>query len=92
MKIHLCPVAFALLAISILKAQADDGTWLPNPADNDWINSANWSSGTVPGIDDLATFAQSAVTSVTAVGPLNVGGIVFAQGSSSYVLTLSGPA
>nr|MBA3963854.1 autotransporter-associated beta strand repeat-containing protein [Chthoniobacterales bacterium] len=89
MKIRFVSSLFVLLTIC-LKANADSGTWLPNPANNEWNNPANWSSGTVPGSADVATFAQSTETSLTDSGVPILSGIAFAPGASSYTTTLAG--
>ncbi len=90
MKTSLFPALLAALLLLKPAAQADSGTWLPVPADNEWNNPANWSSGTVPGSADVATFAQSTVTSLTDTGVPILAGIVFAEGASSYTMTLAG--
>ena len=46
-------------------AHGDDGTWIANPVNNDWNTPANWSSNTVPGPFDTATFAVSNTTNIS---------------------------
>jgi autotransporter-associated beta strand protein len=66
---------------------AASGTWVLNPINNDWNMAANWSSNTVPGATDTATFALSNITEISVSSGGDVGGIVFGQGASAYSVT-----
>jgi autotransporter-associated beta strand protein len=83
-------LAFAVGFLFITSiVQADSGTWLTNPVDNNWNNPANWSSGSVPG--DTATLGTSAVTSI---GVNEFGGVFeidFSAGASVYSISFQAP-
>ncbi len=81
-------LTWALLFL-VRSVHADDGTWLSNPENNDWNNGSNWSSGTVPGFEDIATFDSSNVTRLTISGLTNNAGIVFNAGADSFTITPS---
>src|SRR5260370_24916741 len=68
-------------------ALADSGTWILNPINDDWNTAANWSSNTVPGAEDTATFGVSNQTSITFSDASNALEIVFQLGASAYHFT-----
>src|SRR5438034_5226346 len=69
-------------------ANADSGTWLSNPVDNNWNNPANWSSGTVP---DTPIFGTSSITDLDVTEGVGVFSIFFQPGADAYTTTaLSG--
>jgi hypothetical protein len=51
----LCLCALLFLG-SASVSLAGSGTWIASPVDNNWDTPANWSSNTVPGGLDTATF------------------------------------
>jgi autotransporter-associated beta strand protein len=71
-------------------AHAGSGTWILNPINNDFNTAANWSSNTVPGLLDTATFAVSNRTDVSLSEASSVFEIVFQTGASAYQITAPG--
>ena len=61
-------------------------TWKLNPVDNNFNNPANWSTNRVPGILDTARFRTSNITSISTSADVEVAGIVFMPGASSYLV------
>lgn len=82
------PFLALLLILTNQPAGAASGTWLINPVDNDWGNPANWSSGTVPGPFDTATFETSSITDIK-VPPAGGGAadVFFDPGADAYTFT-----
>ena len=78
--------AFFLIS-AVGTGHADSGSWLLNPVNGDWNNPANWSSGTVPGYGDTATFSVSNQTDITFSTASNAYEIVFQPDASSYQFT-----
>ncbi len=79
-------LSFALLS----SAQAGSATWDASPATNEWTTATNWMPNTVPnGPDDVATFANSAVTTVNLDSSIEVDSINFAPGADPYTFTFS---
>jgi len=79
------PVA-ALLAVCAPTGQAASGTWLGGSS-LQWTNQANWSTGTVPGSGETATFNSGgdATIPLFLLGSATVGAIVFDTASvASY--------
>ncbi|TPJ24349.1 hypothetical protein FJ425_21270 [Mesorhizobium sp. B2-7-2] len=70
------------VAAYLAPAQAQDATWLASPADGNYNNDANWSSGTAP--DGTATFDASSVTSLTISVNTTLGGWTFDPGGPDY--------
>ncbi len=56
--------AVAFLACFASASRGESGTWLPDPINQDWNTPANWSSKTVPGTADAASFGASSETDV----------------------------
>jgi autotransporter-associated beta strand protein len=89
------PLVFriALLSCLILSFSAsitlgDSGTWVSDPANNDWNTAANWSSNTVPdGGFDTATFGFSNATDVSLSLIVNLAGITFNSDAGPYTIT-----
>ncbi|MGB3618333.1 MAG: LamG-like jellyroll fold domain-containing protein, partial [Catalinimonas sp.] len=54
-------------------------------ADTDWTNPANWSSGEVPGANDVATVAGAATNMPTVATVAPVGGLVVQSGATVSV-------
>ncbi len=80
---------FMLLNAAV--AYAGSGTWLSNPVDNNWNNPVNWSSGTVPGVFDTASFGTSSITDIGIPGSNAVGYISFEPQVEAFTVTaLSG--
>ncbi len=77
-------LAFALFLLASSPAPAGSGTWILNPISSDWNTAANWSSNTVPGPLDIATFAVSNQTEISITDGSSVGQVVFQGGASAY--------
>jgi autotransporter-associated beta strand protein len=84
-------VAAVMIIASALSAQntmAGSATWSLSPVDTNWNNSLNWTPVTVPnGAADTATFGVSGTTGLTFSTSVEVDGIVFDSGASSYTIT-----
>ncbi|MBA3831075.1 MAG: autotransporter-associated beta strand repeat-containing protein [Chthoniobacterales bacterium] len=78
---------FLLCVPSINAIYAASGTWILNPVNNDWNTAANWSSNTVPGALDTATFDTSNETQIVVSGGGSVDGIVFSSSADAYQIT-----
>ena len=82
----------AFLFLSIPIAHAGSATWSGNPTTDDWNTAANWMPNTVPnGAADIATFASSALTNVSLSSGVEVRGIVFNPGASSFTINIDPP-
>src|SRR5437660_3407873 len=82
------PMTVFLLCCGVAPIWADSGTWLLNPANGDWNNSANWTSPTPPnGPFDTATFGVSNLTSVSISEDTSIFSMVFNAGASAYHFT-----
>ena len=82
----------AVLFLSIPIAQGGSATWSANPTNSDWNTAANWMPNTVPnGPADIATFASSSVTNVSLSSGVEVNGIVFNPGASSFTININPP-
>jgi autotransporter-associated beta strand protein len=81
-------VAGLLLVFFVLPitrpANADSGTWLSNPVDNNWNNPSNWSSGTVP---DTPIFETSSITDLDVTEGVGVFSIFFQPGADAFTIT-----
>jgi len=66
---------------------AGSGTWIANPINNDWNTAANWSSNTVPGSLDTATFEVSAITDISISVSRGVNWLLLDSGASAYSFT-----
>ena len=69
------------------ESYAGSGTWILNPIDNNWNTPANWSSNTVPGGLDTATFAVSNITDISISAGSGAFWMVFNSGASAYSFT-----
>ena len=79
---------FAILAGGLPNGHADSGTWVLNPVDNNWNTPANWSSNTVPGPFDTATFEVSNTTNISILLPSgDIKEMVFNPAASAYSFT-----
>ncbi|PYK38330.1 MAG: hypothetical protein DME49_08480 [Verrucomicrobia bacterium] len=76
-----------IFGITIGTSCAGSGTWILNPINDDWNTAANWSSDTVPGPLDEATFGVSNQTDISVSAPASVGGITFNAGADAYQIT-----
>jgi autotransporter-associated beta strand protein len=91
---HLAAVPLSLLLVlSVVSTGfAGSATWNLNPISGDWNTAANWTPMTVPngtfpfGPFDVATFAQSNITSVSLSDEVNVNGIVFVPNASAFTI------
>lgn len=82
----------ALCAGVLSTSRADTATWLANPIDGDWNNSANWTTGGPPnGPLDVASFSISNQTAIALSANTEVNGILFENGASAYTITV-GPS
>ncbi|MBZ9966932.1 autotransporter-associated beta strand repeat-containing protein [Mesorhizobium sp. BR1-1-2] len=63
-------------------ARAQDATWLASPADGNYNNDANWSSGAAP--TTTATFGASSVTSLSFSSNTTIDGWTFNAGGPDY--------
>jgi autotransporter-associated beta strand protein len=82
--------ATALAMVASGPTTAQDATWLPTPPSNQYTSGPNWSTGTVPGLGDIATFETSSQAGlmIDTFGTLVVDGWVFAPGASDYTFTV----
>ena len=72
-------------------SRADTATWLQNPINDDWNNSANWTAGGPPNSSaDVATFAISNQTAISLSANTEVNGIFFNNNANAYRIT-TGP-
>src|SRR5437588_11015056 len=58
-----------IFGITIGTSCAGSGTWILNPINDDWNTAANWSSDTVPGPLDEATFGVFESNGYLGIGP-----------------------
>src|SRR5579872_3298200 len=81
----LAGIMFALVAASPARAQ----TWLANPVDNNYNNSANWTPA-APVNNGTATagFGSSSVTSIGFSSFFDAGSWTFNPGASNYQFSL----
>ncbi|MDQ3413949.1 MAG: autotransporter-associated beta strand repeat-containing protein [Verrucomicrobiota bacterium] len=93
---NLQPARFARLArrlfvCSVLlfaeAAYSASGTWISNPVDNNWNNPVNWSSGTVPGFFDTATFGASSITDLEITEGSGVAYIFFDPNAEAFTIS-----
>ncbi len=77
-------IVFLLFAQHTL---AGNATWNLNPVSGDWNTAANWTPQTVPGPDDIATFAASNTTNISVSTYTAVIGISFAVGANPFTFT-----
>ncbi|HEY1769466.1 MAG TPA: hypothetical protein VGG02_04330 [Chthoniobacterales bacterium] len=75
------------LALSIAALRGDVINWLPSPADGDFNNAANWSSGTVPGYQDTAVFSDSNQTVVAILANTSVMSLEFDANAPAYQIS-----
>ncbi len=84
--------ALAVLALVALPAstRAASGTWLLNPANNNWDNNANWTGATYPqAAAQTATFDLSNLTDPHVTINTTVGSIVFNSNAASNPFTIT---
>src|SRR5262245_46004932 len=66
-----------------------NATWLQNPGSNDFDTGSNWSTGSVPGQNDTASFGTSNIEALTfSQNATSVGTLSFAS-NTTYSFTLS---
>ncbi len=63
------------------------GTWIANPINNDFNTPANWSSNSVPGPLDIATFEGSDITDISISANSGVDTLFLQSGASAYRFT-----
>src|SRR6266446_1014593 len=80
-------LATLALCLSISGSYGGSGTWVLNPVNNDWDTAANWSSNTVPGPLDTATFGVSNVRDIVVSAGGSVNGIIFSSGADAFQIT-----
>jgi hypothetical protein len=82
-------IATAVLLLTAQLSLAGSATWLLSPQDSAWENPNNWTSGGPPnGPSEMATFAQSSLTSVNISTTEEVNSIVFTADSAAYVFSI----
>jgi autotransporter-associated beta strand protein len=88
------PPCLVLAAVALLLAWASPvshaatSTWLSSSLGNDWNNSADWLSNTIPnGPGQIATFGISNNTFLAVTANTEVDSIIFNSGASSYTIT-----
>jgi len=88
MKTKLFVLLFALCVLCHV-TYAESATWLANPADNNWNNPTNWSTGVVPGFFDNATFDVSSIrdVSVTQAGS-GINDLIFDATAEAFTVTV----
>ena len=66
-----------------------DSTWLTNPANANYPDKSNWSTGVLP--DGTAFFDTSTITSINVffLSSYTVGGWTFSPAASGYVFTVA---
>jgi autotransporter-associated beta strand protein len=69
------------------KSNAQDATWLLNPASADWNTASNWNPPTVP--SGMATFGASNITSI-GIRNSSISSILFNAGAPAYTFTGTG--
>jgi hypothetical protein len=85
-----CSIA-TLLLCGNSAALAGSATWLANPSNGNWNNSANWSPNTVPSnfISDVGTFDKSSITNIFFSNSFSeFGGIAFTQNASAFTFNV----
>jgi autotransporter-associated beta strand protein len=86
----LFPVIHVLSGLIAVHSFAASATWSANPISGDWNTAANWVPATVPnGPTDVATFANSNVTSVSFSANTEVSQIIFTSDASAYTFRVS---
>ena len=88
--LSLATFAFFLL-IHLSAGALTTDTWLLNPTNSDFNTAANWSTGQVPSVNDVATFDISNVTDISISGGRILGGVTFTPRASNYTLTVLPP-
>ena len=89
----LAVAAFFCAAVFVAQARAQNASWLSNPVSGDYNFQANWSTNTVPGSTDTATFSTSSQTTLTIQG----GSTAFVDGwtfnsTANYTFNFFGPS
>jgi autotransporter-associated beta strand protein len=82
-----CQLLLYSLLLFAETAYAASGTWLNNPVDNNWSTPANWSSQTVPGPFDTATFESSSITDLEITPGAAVADIFFDPNAEAFTIT-----
>ncbi|SED11360.1 outer membrane autotransporter barrel domain-containing protein [Rhizobiales bacterium GAS191] len=97
--LRLCEsLRLAFLAVSALTiaaiaapAAAQDASWSATPGSGDLNTGSNWSTSSVPGASNTASFDTSAITALTLAAPaVSMGAWTFNSGASVYTATISG--
>ena len=80
--IRLFTLCLSLAMVSLSQAQ----TWSSTPADGNWSNATNWTGGVPNGSSATATFASSAVSTVTNDSTVTLSGAQYSSTAPSYTL------
>ncbi|HEY2711806.1 MAG TPA: autotransporter-associated beta strand repeat-containing protein [Chthoniobacterales bacterium] len=82
--------ALTLTSLLFLTSQlvlAGSATWSAAPTTGNWNTAANWTPNTIPnGPTDVASFAQSAISTVSISQNTQVDSIVFEPGASAFTI------
>jgi autotransporter-associated beta strand protein len=81
-----CALLGSLLLFS-RAAYSADATWLLSPADGNWNNPANWSTGSVPGDFDNATFDTSLIRDPEITLNSFINEIIFDDTADAFTVT-----
>ncbi len=77
----------ATLFGGLSNSYADSGVWIASPIDNDWNNPANWTSNTVPGSLDVASFEVSDITDISITDSRGANTVLLQSQASAYNFT-----
>src|SRR5439155_17897051 len=81
-------VATMLLLFADGTIFGQSAVWDLAPGSGDWNTATNWTPMTVPNSSaDTATFASSAVTSISVSANTEVNGVVFNAGAGAFTIT-----
>ena len=85
-KVVSCLLLGSLLLVG-QASRADPAIWLATPADNNWNNPANWSTGTVPsGLDD-ALLGVSAIRDLSITESRGISTLTFDSDAQAFTIT-----
>jgi fibronectin-binding autotransporter adhesin len=83
-------ILVALACLVTVATQAQNATW--SPGSSDWNTGSNWSTSTVPGNNDTATFDTAPITTVTfsSLTNTNISTLSFTAIAPAYSFHLTG--
>jgi autotransporter-associated beta strand protein len=86
-RLFLCVAAIAIAAVSTRSVRAADAMWSATPADNEWNDPANWTTG-LPAAGDTLIFSSSTIFALNNDFPANTrfDGITFDAAAVAYTL------